>query len=43
MLLKTFKSNRAYHFLLIPVIAVALWIKAFIHPARFAFLQAKIK
>lgn len=37
MLLKTFKSNQAYHFVLIPVIAVALWIKNFLHPAHFAF------
>lgn len=37
MLLKTFKSNQAYHFILVPVIAVALWTKNFIHPARFVF------
>lgn len=37
MLLKTLKSNQAYHFILLPVIAVALWIKNFLHPAGFAF------
>lgn len=37
MLLKTFKSNRAYHFILVPVIALALWIKSFLHPASFAY------
>lgn len=37
MLLKTFKSNQAYHFLLIPLIAIALWAKAFVHPAIYTF------
>lgn len=37
MLLKALKSNQAYHFLLIPIIASALWIKSFINPAVFAF------
>ncbi len=37
MLLKTFKSNHAYLFFLIPVVAIALWTKALIHPAQYAF------
>lgn len=37
MLLKTFKSNHAYHFILVPVIALALWTKNFLHPVSFAF------
>jgi len=37
MLLKVLKSNQAYHFLLIPIIAAALWIKSFINPVIFSF------
>ena len=37
MLLKTLKSNQPFHFFLIPLIAVALWIRSFIHPAAFSF------
>lgn len=37
MLLKTLKSNQPYHFILIPIIAAALWIKSFINPAVFSF------
>lgn len=37
MLLKTLKSNQTYHFILVPVIALALWTKNFLHPAAFAF------
>jgi len=37
MLLKTLKSNQTFHFLLIPFIAGALWIKSFLNPALFPF------
>lgn len=37
MLLKALKSNPTYHFLLIPFIAIALWIKSFLNPAVFPF------
>ena len=37
MLLKTLKSNQTFHFLLIPFIAGALWIKSFMNPALFPF------
>jgi hypothetical protein len=37
MLLKTLKSNQAFHFLLIPFIAGALWVKSFMNPALFPF------
>lgn len=37
MLLKSLKSNQAYHFLLMPLVAIALWFKAFISPELFAF------
>lgn len=37
MILKTLKSNQTFHFLLIPFIAAALWIKSFLNPALFPF------
>jgi hypothetical protein len=37
MLLKALKSNQPYHFILIPIIAVALWINSFLHPVIFQF------
>ena len=37
MLLKTLKSNQTFHFLLIPFIAGALWIKSFMNSALFPF------
>lgn len=37
MLLKALKSNQPYHILLIPVIAIALWIKSFMNPVIFPF------
>ncbi|HZL10413.1 MAG TPA: DUF6427 family protein [Prolixibacteraceae bacterium] len=37
MLLKTLKSNQAYHILLIPLIAAALWTRSLMHPAIFPF------
>jgi hypothetical protein len=37
MLLKALKSNQPTHFLLIPLIAVALWIRSFVHPEVFSF------
>ena len=37
MLLRALKSNQAYHFILIPIIAVALWIKSFMTPTMYTF------
>ncbi len=37
MLLKTLKSNQPFHYLLIPLIAVALWIRSFVHAEAFPF------
>ena len=37
MLLRSLKSNQTFHFLLIPFIAGALWIKSFMNPALFPF------
>jgi len=37
MLLKALKSNQPYHFLLIPIIATALWVKSFLNPTGFSF------
>ena len=37
MLLKTLKSNQPYHILLVPFLAIALWIRSFIHPQAFPF------
>lgn len=41
MLLRALKSNPTYHFLLIPFIAVALWVKSFLNPALFPFYQGE--
>jgi len=37
MLLKALKSNQPYHFLLIPIIATALWIRSFMNPVSYTF------
>ena len=37
MLLKSLKSNQAYHFFLMPLVAIALWSKSFVNPELFAF------
>jgi hypothetical protein len=37
MLLKALKSNNPYNFLLIPLLAVGLWVKSFLHPAAYSF------
>ena len=41
MLLKSLKSNQTFHFLLIPLIAVALWIKSFMNPTLFPFYSGE--
>ena len=41
MLLKSLKSNPTYHFLLIPIIAFALWIKSFMQPIPFPFYSGE--
>jgi hypothetical protein len=37
MILKALKLNQPYYILLIPLIAIGLWIKSFIQPALFPF------
>ena len=37
MLLKVLKSNQPYHFLMIPIIALALWISSLMKPTIFPF------
>lgn len=37
MLLKTLKLHQPFHFLLIPIIAIALWIKPFMMPQAYPF------
>jgi hypothetical protein len=37
MLLKTLKSNQAYQYILVPLMALALWIRNFLHPEAFVF------
>ena len=37
MLLKALKSNQPYYILLIPFIAIGLWLKSFMHPVLFPF------
>jgi len=41
MLLRSLKSNQTFHFLLIPFIAGALWIKSFMNPALFPFYSGE--
>lgn len=35
MLLKALKSNQPYHIVLVPFIAIALWIRSFVNPQAF--------
>lgn len=37
MLLKALKSNHAYHFILIPLIAIVIWFKSFLDSTVFPF------
>lgn len=37
MLLKVLKPNQAYHFILIPIMAIALWGRSFVHASIFTF------
>ena len=37
MLLKALKTNHAYHYILIPFIALAIWFRSFMSPAMFSF------
>lgn len=41
MLLRSLKSNPTYQFLLVPFIAIALWIKSFMEPMLFPFYQGE--
>lgn len=37
MLLKILKSNQPFHILLVPIMAIALWIRSFVHPQAYPF------
>lgn len=41
MLLKALKSNQPYHILLVPFIAMALWIKSFVNPQAFPMYKGE--
>ena len=41
MLLRSLKSNQTFHFLLIPFIAAALWVKSFMNPVLFPFYSGE--
>ena len=41
MLLKTLKSSHAYHYFLIPVIAIALWFNSLIDSAGYQFFEGE--
>jgi len=41
MLLKALKTNHAYHYILIPFIALAIWTRSFMEPALFTFFQGE--
>jgi hypothetical protein len=41
MLLKALKTNHAYHYFLIPLIALAIWIKSFLVPTVFSFFPGE--
>lgn len=41
MLLKKLKSNQPYHFILIPLIAIGLWIRSFAHPQAYPFFAGE--
>lgn len=41
MLLRVFKSNHAFHFLLVPVMAALLWLPAFITPVEYPFFEGE--
>ena len=37
MLLKALKSNQPYHILVVPFIAIILWIRSFANPQAYPF------
>lgn len=41
MLLKALKTNHAYHYFLIPLIAIAIWARSFMAPAMFSFFPGE--
>lgn len=41
MLLKVLKPNQAYHFLLVPFMAIALWMRSFVHSTVFPFYSGE--
>lgn len=41
MLLKTLRTNQPFHFLLIPFIAIALWVKSLMNSVAFPFYQGE--
>ncbi|MGQ8338897.1 DUF6427 family protein [Sunxiuqinia sp. A32] len=41
MILRVLKTNQAYHFILIPLVALALWFKALISPEFYPFYDGE--
>ena len=41
MILRLLKTNQAYHFILIPIVVTALWIRSLIFPEFFQFYQGE--
>ena len=41
MLLKALKTNHAYHYFLIPFIAIAIWTRSFMNPSMFSFFPGE--
>jgi hypothetical protein len=41
MILRFLKSNQPYHFILIPVIVLALWLRSFLSPNFFPFFEGE--
>ena len=41
MLLRALKTNHAYHYFLIPFIAIAIWTRSFMNPSMFSFFPGE--
>lgn len=41
MLLRVLKSNQPFHFILLPIIAIALWIKPLMNPVAYPFFPGE--
>ncbi len=41
MLIRFFKSNQAYHFILIPLVVLVLWFRSYLYPEFFPFFEGE--